>query len=76
MMLIEGVHTIPGRGTVVSGRVEHGVINIGQPVEVIGLSNDGAELVVTGTQAFRKDVDERAWCVVFTPNCDPRCLSS
>ncbi len=55
---IEGVHTRPGRGTVVSGRVERGVISVGQPVEVIGLSNDGAELVVTGTQAFRKDVAE------------------
>lgn len=58
MMPIEGVHTIPGRGTVVSGRVERGVIKIGEPVEVIGLNNDGAEVVVTGTQAFRKDIPE------------------
>ncbi|MEL6376769.1 MAG: elongation factor Tu [Pseudomonadota bacterium] len=58
LMPIEGVHTIPGRGTVVSGRVERGVIRVGQPVEVIGLDNDGAEVVVTGTQAFRKDIAE------------------
>lgn len=58
LMPIEGVHTIPGRGTVVSGRVERGVIKTGQPVEVVGLSNHGTELVVTGTQAFRKDVPE------------------
>ncbi len=58
MMPIEAVHTIPGRGTVVSGRVERGVIRVGEAVEIIGLANDGAEVVVTGTQAFRKDVLE------------------
>ncbi|MEM6372308.1 MAG: elongation factor Tu [Pseudomonadota bacterium] len=58
LMPIEAVHTIPGRGTVVSGRVERGVVSVGQPVEVIGLSGGGTELVVTGTQAFRKDVPE------------------
>jgi elongation factor Tu len=58
LMPIEGVHTISGRGTVVSGRVERGVIRIGQPVEIVGLSNDGAEVIVTGTQAFRRDVPE------------------
>ncbi len=56
MMPIEGVHTIPGRGTVLTGRIERGVISVGQPVEVVGLSEGGSELVVTGTQAFRKDV--------------------
>ena len=58
MMPIEGVHTIPGRGTVVSGRVERGIVKTGDAVEIVGLANDGAELVVTGTQAFRKDVPE------------------
>lgn len=58
MMPIEAVHTIPGRGTVVSGRVERGVVRVGEAVEIIGLANDGAEVVVTGTQAFRKDVPE------------------
>ena len=58
MMPIEGVHTIPGRGTVVSGRVERGVLKVGDAVEVVGLANDGAEVVVTGTQAFRKDIPE------------------
>jgi elongation factor Tu len=56
MMPIEAVHTIPGRGTVVSGRVERGIVRVGDAVEIIGLSNDGAEVVVTGTQAFPKDV--------------------
>ncbi|HEY5724288.1 MAG TPA: elongation factor Tu [Allosphingosinicella sp.] len=58
LMPIEGVHTIPGRGTVVSGRVERGVVKVGQAVEIVGLDNDGAEVVVTGTQSFHKDVPE------------------
>ncbi|MFG5383740.1 elongation factor Tu [Yoonia sp. R2-816] len=58
MMPIEAVHTIPGRGTVVSGRVERGVVRVGEAVEIIGLANDGAEVVVTGTQAFRRDIPE------------------
>jgi elongation factor Tu len=58
MMPIEGVHTIPGRGTVVSGRVDRGVLKVGDTVEIVGLDNDGAEVVVTGTQAFRKNIPE------------------
>ncbi len=58
MMPIEGVHTIPGRGTVVSGRVDRGVLKVSDVVEIIGLDNAGAEVVVTGTQAFRKDVPQ------------------
>lgn len=58
LMPIEGVHTIPGRGTVVSGRVERGVLKVGDTVEIVGLDNEGAAVVVTGTQSFRKDVPE------------------
>ena len=58
LMPIEGVNTIPGRGTVVTGRVERGVLRVGDQVEIIGLDNDGQEVTVTGTQAFRKDVPE------------------
>jgi elongation factor Tu len=58
LMPIEGVHTIPGRGTVVSGRVERGTLRIGDSVEIVGLDNGGAEVIVTGTQAFRKDIPE------------------
>ncbi|MBY8820969.1 elongation factor Tu [Sphingomonas colocasiae] len=58
LMPIEGVHTIPGRGTVVSGRVERGTLRIGDGVEIVGLDNGGAEVIVTGTQAFRKDIPE------------------
>ena len=58
LMPIEGVHTIEGRGTVVSGRVERGTIKVGDKVEIVGLDNAGREVVVTGTQAFRKDIAE------------------
>jgi elongation factor Tu len=58
LMPIEGVHTIPGRGTVVSGRVERGIVRVGDTVEIVGVDNEGVALVVTGTQAFRKDVPE------------------
>lgn len=58
LMPIEGVHTIEGRGTVVSGRVERGVLKVGDRVEIVGLDTEGAEVVVTGTQAFRKDIPQ------------------
>lgn len=58
LMPIEGVNTISGRGTVVTGRVERGVLKSGDTVEIVGLDNDGAEVTVTGTQAFRKDIPE------------------
>jgi len=56
LMPIEGVHTIPGRGTVVSGRVERGVLKVGDTVEIVGLDNEGGAVVVTGAQSFHKDV--------------------
>jgi len=59
MMPIEDVFTISGRGTVVTGRVERGIIKPGDVVEIIGLdAGDDRQVVVTGTQAFRKDVPE------------------
>jgi elongation factor Tu len=60
MMPIEGVVTIPGRGTVVTGRVERGRVKVSQAVEIVGLSQgeEPRNVVVTGTQAFRKDVPE------------------
>jgi elongation factor Tu len=59
MMPIEGVNTIAGRGTVVTGRVERGVIRVGDTVEIIGLDpTEDRQVVVTGTQAFHKDIQE------------------
>jgi elongation factor Tu len=64
LMPIEDVLTIPGRGTVVTGRVQRGVISIGATVEVIGLVDDGGggdtarKVVVTGIQSFHRDRPE------------------
>jgi elongation factor Tu len=58
MMPIEDVFSIEGRGTVVTGKVERGTLVVGDKVEMIGLKSGGEEIVVTGTQAFRKDIPE------------------
>jgi len=61
MLPIEGVHTIPGRGTVVTGRIERGVLPVGAKVEIIGLTDEDSkprEVVVTGIQMFHKDQPE------------------
>ena len=61
MMPIEGVHTIPGRGTVVTGRIERGVLAMGSTVEIIGLVDEDAKprkVVVTGIQMFHRDQAE------------------
>jgi len=60
MMPVEGVHTIAGRGTVVSGRVDRGVLRVGDGLEIVGLDPaDGpGQVVVTGIQSFHQDVAE------------------
>ncbi len=57
LLQIENVNTIPGRGTVVTGKVERGTIRMGDKVEVVGLG-DTQTTVVTGIQQFHKDCDE------------------
>jgi elongation factor Tu len=61
MMPIEGVHTIPGRGTVVTGRIERGVLKVGSTIEIVGLvdaESKPRQVVVTGIQMFHKDQPE------------------
>jgi len=58
LMSIEDVFTITGRGTVVTGRVERGVLHLGDQVEIVGLSHDIKKTVVTGVEMFRKLLDE------------------
>lgn len=57
LMPIEDVFSISGRGTVVTGRVERGIVKVGEEVEVIGL-RDTIKTVVTGVEMFRKLLDE------------------
>jgi len=58
MMPIEDVFTIKGRGTVVTGRIERGMINTGDPVEIIGMQEEIINTVVTGVEMFHKILDE------------------
>jgi len=57
LMPIEDVMTITGRGTVVTGRVERGQINVGDEVEIVGLSDERKKTVITGLEMFRKSLD-------------------
>ncbi len=59
LMPIEDVFSITGRGTVVTGRVETGIIHTGDPVEIVGLTKEGKmKSVCTGVEMFRKILDE------------------
>jgi elongation factor Tu len=58
LMAVEDVFSITGRGTVGTGRVERGIIKVGDNVEIIGLSKDIQKSVVTGVEMFRKMLDE------------------
>ena len=58
LMAIEDVFTITGRGTVVTGRVERGVVKVGEEVEIVGLAAASRKTVATGVEMFRKMLDE------------------
>jgi elongation factor Tu len=57
LMPIEDVFSISGRGTVVTGRVERGIVKVGEEVEIVGL-RDTIKSIVTGVEMFRKLLDE------------------
>ncbi|MGB8297535.1 MAG: elongation factor Tu [Polyangia bacterium] len=57
LMPVEDVFTISGRGTVVTGRVERGIVKVGEEVEIVGFK-DTQKTVVTGVEMFRKLLDE------------------
>jgi len=58
MMPVEDVFSIKGRGTVVTGRIDRGMIHTGDPVEIIGLQEKSMNSVVTGVEMFHKILDE------------------
>ncbi len=58
LMPIEDVFTITGRGTVVTGRVERGVINVNETVEIVGIQDKVQTTTVTGVEMFRKLLDQ------------------
>ncbi|MDB5394204.1 MAG: tuf [Rhodospirillales bacterium] len=57
LMPIEDVFSISGRGTVVTGRVERGIVKVGEEIEIVGLKNT-VKTVVTGVEMFRKLLDQ------------------
>lgn len=58
LMPIEDVFSITGRGTVATGRVERGIVKVGDVVEIIGLAEENATTTVTGVEMFRKLLDQ------------------
>ena len=58
LMPVEDVFTITGRGTVATGRVERGVVKVGDEVEIVGLNEKSRKTVVTGVEMFRKLLDQ------------------
>ena len=58
LMPVEDVFTITGRGTVVTGRIEQGVVKVGEKVEIVGINEETRETTVTGVEMFRKLMDQ------------------
>jgi len=58
LMPVEDVFSITGRGTVATGRIETGIINVGNEVEIIGMGAEGMKSTITGVEMFRKLLDQ------------------
>jgi len=58
LMAVEDVFTITGRGTVATGRVERGMVKVGDEIEIVGIHEETKKTVVTGVEMFRKLLDQ------------------
>jgi len=58
LMPVEDVFGIKGRGTVATGRIERGVIKVGEQVEIVGMKEETRNVVVTGVEMFQKTLDQ------------------
>ncbi len=58
LMPVEDVFTITGRGTVVTGRIERGIVKVNEEVEIVGIHDKSTKTTVTGVEMFRKLLDE------------------
>ena len=58
LMPVEDVFSITGRGTVATGRIEQGIVNTGDTVEIVGIHTETSNTVVTGVEMFRKILDQ------------------
>jgi elongation factor Tu len=58
LMPVEDVFTITGRGTVATGRVERGIVKVGDTVQIVGMAEKPRDVVVTGVEMFKKQLDQ------------------
>ena len=58
LMPVEDVFSIKGRGTVATGRIERGIVKVGDEVEIVGLRSESSKTTVTGVEMFQKTLDE------------------
>jgi len=58
LMAVEDVFSIEGRGTVATGRIERGVVKVGDDVEIVGLTKDPRKVIITGVEMFNKTLDQ------------------
>ena len=58
LMPVEDIFSITGRGTVVTGRIERGIVKVGDEIEIVGMQDAARKSVVTGVEMFRKLLDE------------------
>jgi elongation factor Tu len=58
LMPIEDVFSIEGRGTVVTGRIERGIVKVNEEIEIVGIKEESTKTVVTGVEMFNKSLDE------------------
>jgi len=58
LMAVEDVFSIKGRGTVVTGRIERGLVTVGDEVEIVGLTEEAAKTTVTGVEMFQKILED------------------
>jgi len=58
LMPVEDVFGIKGRGTVATGRIERGIIKVGEPVEIVGMKEETRNVIVTGVEMFQKTLDQ------------------
>ena len=58
LMAVEDVFSIEGRGTVATGRIERGIVKVGDEIQIVGLTKDPKKTVVTGVEMFQKSLDQ------------------
>src|SRR3990172_1328525 len=58
MMPVEDVFSIKGRGTVATGRIDRGIVKVGEPLEIVGLQEESMSSVCTGVEMFHKLLDQ------------------